>query len=176
MQKKAPTSKELLQAFGIVSIFIGLVSIGVSIIGNRVIQQRNEEGVVVSATVSNKRQEWVSSGRTNIRANALTVMFFEENETVYETTDLGNGIEITLPTFSGFGDFHSSDIVRVSDETFNRLRDGDSVEIIYLPSDPEQAWLVAEVEDVKPWDGLPFIIGVSVIGILFLAMSWIKNE
>lgn len=174
--KKTITLGELIPAAGLVCLIIAVAAVGASLIGNQTIRQRQSEGEVVSATVSNKRQEWVSNGRTNIRANAITVMFFDETITTYETVELAEGIEIEMPSNIEFGDFHSADIVRVSDEVFDDISNGESIDIIYLPSDPEQAWVLADVEDVRPWNGLPFIIGTTLLGGILVGSAFIKKK
>lgn len=172
MQKKATiTLPEFIQAFGIVAILIGVVAIFASINGNRVIQQRDAEGIQVSATVVSKRQEWVSSSRTTTRVNAFDIMYFEKTEYKDEVWDLGDGFEITMPTISDIGDFYSSTVVRVPDRIYNKTAEGDSVEIIYLESDPERVWLAEQVADVGLWDGLGFIIGCFIVSIASFVFS-----
>ncbi|MEM7333996.1 MAG: DUF3592 domain-containing protein [Chloroflexota bacterium] len=172
MQKKTPTGKELILATGIVAIFISVIAIVASLVGNQAIRQRNEEGVIVSATVTDKRFDLVSSGRGSSRVNTFTVIYFEETAVEMETVDLGDGLEIELPKVGEIGDIYSTDIQRVSDEVFTTTREGDDIEIIYLASDPERAWIAQDVADVSYWNGAVFIATLFAAGILLVFVSF----
>lgn len=170
--KKAPTGKELLQATALVSLIVMVAALIANRVGSQLDQKREAEGVQASATVSDKRRQWESSGgRGGSMVNVFTVMYFDSVETQYATSEIAEGVELTLPSGVEFGDFHSADIIRVPDDTFRTTNEGDSVEIIFLPEDPERVWLLETVENYSPWDGYIFAGIFLVIAIVCLYFS-----
>lgn len=172
MEKNAPTLRGFLFATALVCFLIVLVSFFAILRGNQVIEQREREGLYVDATVVDKGRVYESSGTRGGYVNALTVMFFEQSRYKDEQIELAEGFEITMPRLVDMGDLHRVEIRRVSRSIYNSVAEGDEVRIVYLASDPDQAWLAAEVEDVQVWNGMGFVTAVFALALSLAIISW----
>lgn len=171
MKKNAPSGQELLLATALVCWVVAAVSFVTVLYGNRVIAQREREGIHTRATVVAKGRVYESSGYRGVWVNALTVLFFDEATYEAEVVDLGEGFEITLPRLVDLGDLHRVEIRRVPNRVYDTVAEEDEVGIVYLASDPEQAWLAEEVAGVRQWNGMGFVFGALAVGLLLFGVS-----
>lgn len=176
MKKNAPSGKELLLAIALVCWLIAAVSFIAVLHGNRVIAQRQAEGVQTRATVVNKSRVIDSNGYRGTWVNALTVLFFTEATYEDEVHDLGEGFEITLPKLIDLGDLHRVEIRRVPNHVYDTIEKEEEVGIVYLASDPERAWLAEEVTDVQKWNGMGFVWGALAVGLVLFGVSRRRTE
>ena len=160
-------AKELIPATGLVLILIG-IAVGIAtFLGDRTDRRRHAEGIVTTATMFSKRQELRSSARSTTTVNIFSIMFFEEEKAKNETFTVLDDVEIELPGI-GIGDLISTDIENVPDRLYDTTAEGDNIQIIYLASDPERAWIWAEVNDWTPVTGYALGGGLLLVGLLML--------
>ena len=136
-------------AAGVVCLFLALV-VAISVIFQTINQNRlRTHGIEVSATITDKRIERVSSGRGYRTDYQIEVMYFDDptaelgDDAPVEVWDLGFDIQIEMPVIE-IGDFHS-DNISITEDRYYSLHEGDAIAILYLPDRRDEAWVAEGV-------------------------------
>jgi hypothetical protein len=153
-------------SYASVCLMFGVMLWGVLAIQASEIRQFKREGTPANATViSSVKQSSYSSGTGSSETEyVMQVTFMDRSNVVASETsvDILSG-KIELPEIN-IGDFRRAEFT-ITRDSYEAINEGDTVAILFLPEDPGEAMMAAEVENWQP-TLLYILIGITVAGAL----------